>query len=116
MTSSEIRQSFLDYFKRQGHTIVPSSSLLPDAPPRELARLTVENPWSRALAFSPDNQRLAVGSESGAVTVLNAATRLPVATLRANDLPVYRIWFDASEDQLVTFSPGAIGLWRASGH
>ncbi len=32
MTSSEIRQQFLDYFKRQGHTIVPSSSLLPDAP------------------------------------------------------------------------------------
>lgn len=32
MTSSEIRQLFLDYFKRQGHTIVPSSSLLPDAP------------------------------------------------------------------------------------
>ena len=32
MTSSQIRQQFLDYFKRQGHTIVPSSSLLPDAP------------------------------------------------------------------------------------
>jgi alanyl-tRNA synthetase len=32
MTSSEIRQQFLDYFKKQGHTIVPSSSLLPDAP------------------------------------------------------------------------------------
>jgi alanyl-tRNA synthetase len=32
MTSSEIRQQFLDYFKKQGHTVVPSSSLLPDAP------------------------------------------------------------------------------------
>lgn len=33
MTSNEIRQSFLDYFeKRCQHTIVPSSSLLPDAP------------------------------------------------------------------------------------
>lgn len=32
MTSSEIRQQFLDYFKGQGHTIVPSSSLLPDSP------------------------------------------------------------------------------------
>jgi alanyl-tRNA synthetase len=32
MTSAEIRQSFLDYFHRQGHTIVPSSSLLPDSP------------------------------------------------------------------------------------
>ena len=32
MTSAEIRQSFLDFFARQGHTIVPSSSLMPDSP------------------------------------------------------------------------------------
>ena len=32
MTSREIRQSFLDFFGEKGHTIVPSSSLLPDAP------------------------------------------------------------------------------------
>ena len=32
MTSVEIRQSFLDFFKSKGHTIVRSSSLLPDSP------------------------------------------------------------------------------------
>src|SRR5213593_3496614 len=32
MTSAEIRQSFLDFFKSKGHTIVPSSSLRPDSP------------------------------------------------------------------------------------
>jgi alanyl-tRNA synthetase len=32
MTSAEIRQSFLDFFHQQAHTIVPSSSLLPDSP------------------------------------------------------------------------------------
>jgi alanyl-tRNA synthetase len=32
MTSSEIRSSFLDFFREKKHTIVPSSSLLPDAP------------------------------------------------------------------------------------
>jgi alanyl-tRNA synthetase len=32
MTSAEIRQSFLDFFLEKKHTIVPSSSLLPDAP------------------------------------------------------------------------------------
>ncbi|MDD2709665.1 MAG: alanine--tRNA ligase [Verrucomicrobiae bacterium] len=32
MTSREIRQSFLDFFRSKQHTIVPSSSLLPDAP------------------------------------------------------------------------------------
>src|SRR5438876_895619 len=32
MTSTEIRQSFLDFFGSKGHTIVPSASLLPDSP------------------------------------------------------------------------------------
>ena len=32
MTSTEVRQSFLDFFREKEHTIVPSSSLLPDAP------------------------------------------------------------------------------------
>ncbi|MFZ0826428.1 MAG: alanine--tRNA ligase [Verrucomicrobiia bacterium] len=32
MTSTQIRQSFLDFFKSKLHTIVPSSSLLPDSP------------------------------------------------------------------------------------
>src|SRR5215475_5167771 len=32
MKSAEIRQSFLDFFREKQHTIVPSSSLLPDAP------------------------------------------------------------------------------------
>jgi alanyl-tRNA synthetase len=32
MTSSQIRQSFLDFFKSKDHCIVPSSSLMPDSP------------------------------------------------------------------------------------
>ena len=32
MTSSEIRQSFLDFFQARQHTIVSSASLMPDAP------------------------------------------------------------------------------------
>ena len=32
MTSAQIRQSFLDFFKSKWHTIVPSSSLMPDSP------------------------------------------------------------------------------------
>ena len=32
MTSREIRQSFLDFFRQQQHSIVPSSSLMPDSP------------------------------------------------------------------------------------
>src|SRR3984893_11556126 len=32
MTSAQLRKSFLDFFREKQHTIVPSSSLLPDAP------------------------------------------------------------------------------------
>src|SRR5882724_9386939 len=32
MTSAQIRQSFLNFFREKKHTIVPSSSLLPDSP------------------------------------------------------------------------------------
>ncbi len=32
ITSAQIRQSFLDFFKSKQHTIVPSSSLMPDSP------------------------------------------------------------------------------------
>jgi alanyl-tRNA synthetase len=32
MTSAEIRQSFLEFFHKNGHTVVPSSSLMPDSP------------------------------------------------------------------------------------
>ncbi|MGN6552991.1 MAG: alanine--tRNA ligase-related protein, partial [Verrucomicrobiota bacterium] len=32
MTSTQIRQSFLDFLKSKQHTIVPSSSLMPDSP------------------------------------------------------------------------------------
>jgi len=32
MTSSQIRQSFLDFFKSKQHTVVPPSSLMPDSP------------------------------------------------------------------------------------
>ncbi len=32
-TTSEIRQSFLDFFHSKGHTVVPSSSLVPENDP-----------------------------------------------------------------------------------
>src|SRR3989337_2350622 len=36
MTSSEIRQKFLEFFEKRGHKIVPSSSLVPENDPSVL--------------------------------------------------------------------------------
>lgn len=36
MTSAEIRQKYLDFFKKQGHTIIPSASLVPENDPTTL--------------------------------------------------------------------------------
>lgn len=36
MTTNEIRQKYLDFFQKQGHTIVPSASLLPENDPTTL--------------------------------------------------------------------------------
>jgi len=33
MTSDEIRKAFLNFFEERGHTIVPSSSLIPKGDP-----------------------------------------------------------------------------------
>ena len=33
LTGNEIRKSFLDYFVKQGHTVVKSSSLVPEKDP-----------------------------------------------------------------------------------
>ena len=33
MRASEIRSAFLNFFTRHGHTVLPSSSLVPDADP-----------------------------------------------------------------------------------
>ncbi|MBI2999249.1 MAG: hypothetical protein HYY46_12520 [Deltaproteobacteria bacterium] len=33
LTGNEIRKSFLDYFAKRGHTLVKSSSLIPDKDP-----------------------------------------------------------------------------------
>jgi alanyl-tRNA synthetase len=36
MKSFEIRQKYLDFFKKQGHSIIPSASLLPENDPSTL--------------------------------------------------------------------------------
>ena len=33
LTSNEVRSRFLSYFERNGHTVVPSSSLIPEGDP-----------------------------------------------------------------------------------
>ena len=36
MTTNELRQSYLDFFRKRGHAILPSASLLPENDPTTL--------------------------------------------------------------------------------
>ncbi len=69
MTSGEIRQSFLDFFKSKRHTIVPSSSLL-SSPPNLLLFTnagveSVQVPSSWAASIAPSNHPRAADAPSG---------------------------------------------------
>jgi alanyl-tRNA synthetase len=61
MTSNEIRQGFLDFFKGKGHSIIPSSSLIPHDDPTLLlttAGMVQVKPYFLGIAVPP-NRRLA---------------------------------------------------------
>ncbi|MEK9135413.1 MAG: alanine--tRNA ligase-related protein, partial [Patescibacteria group bacterium] len=36
MTSRELREKFLEFFKKKGHTVIPSASLIPENDPTVL--------------------------------------------------------------------------------
>ena len=44
MTSAEIRNSFLDFFKEKQHTAVPSASILPQSPGLLFTNAGIEPP------------------------------------------------------------------------
>ena len=44
MTSSEIRQKFLEFFEKRGHKIIPSSSLIPENDPSVLFNIAGMQP------------------------------------------------------------------------
>ena len=45
MTSKEIRQSFLDYFEKKGHKIVPSAPMVIKDDPTLMFTNAGMNPW-----------------------------------------------------------------------
>ena len=51
MISNQVRNTFIDYFKDQGHSHVSSSSLVPDNDPT-LMLLTLE--WFNLRMYLPD--------------------------------------------------------------
>ena len=57
MTSSEIRQSFLDFFKSKQHTIVSSSSLMPDSPNLPFTALEIPAQPLYATVYNPDKAK-----------------------------------------------------------
>jgi alanyl-tRNA synthetase len=61
MTSSELRQKFLNYFKSKGHAIIPSASLIPENDPTVLFTTAGMHPLVPYLLGQkhPDGTRLA---------------------------------------------------------
>jgi alanyl-tRNA synthetase len=60
LTSTEIRNMFLNYFKEHGHTIIPSASLIPKDDPSLLWNNAGVTPLKRYFDGSiiPDNRRM----------------------------------------------------------
>ncbi|MEY1661619.1 alanine--tRNA ligase [Isoalcanivorax beigongshangi] len=76
MKSAEIRQAFLDYFARQGHAVVPSSSLVPENDPTLLFTNAGMNQF----------KDLFLGRESRAYTRATSSQRCVRAGGKHNDL------------------------------
>jgi WD40 repeat protein len=68
----------------------------------------------RALAFSPDGQRLAFGMIDGQVQIWDFEHRMKVAVLKGHKQPVWQIGFNPDDDSLVSVSPDELRVWRVS--
>lgn len=66
----------------------------------------------RSAAYSADGRRLAIGSESGKVTLLNADSLMPLATFQAHRFPAARVWFTPDGKRLATWTPGQLAWWE----
>ena len=86
----------------------------PHPEPRLRATLPLRLFGVRSTAISEDGRRLALGSESGEISVVDLESLAPVVSLRANAQPVFSLWFSRRRDALVTFSPAAVARWVAA--
>ena len=71
MTSADIRKSFLDFFREQKHTIVPSSSLMPDSP----NLLFTNAGMNQFVPIFLGEQKADVSTWAGAVALLHTVCR-----------------------------------------
>ena len=57
MNSADIRQAFLDYFETKGHSVVPSSSLVPGDDPTLLFTNAGMVPFKDCLLYTSPSPR-----------------------------------------------------------
>lgn len=83
MTSQEVRQMFLDFFKSKGHTIEPSVSLVPVNDPTLLwinsGVATLKKYFDGSVI--PENPRITNAQKLFGLTILKMLVRLHVTTL-----------------------------------
>lgn len=65
------------------------------------------------VAFSNDGRRIALGSETGQVLLVNRETMRPVATLRGTAQSIVGLWFSPNDEYLVGQADAAVVRWRA---
>jgi WD40 repeat protein len=88
------------------------SLALPDHP-RLYASIAPEFVRPTVVAFSGDGRRLALGSETGQVLLVNRETMRPVATLRGTTQSIVGLWFSPNDEYLVGQADAAVVRWRA---
>jgi WD40 repeat protein len=67
----------------------------------------------RALAFSPDNSRLAVGLLDGTVKLLETHTGMELAAFRKQSGDIQTLTFAPDGTELISASTDALCVWRA---
>ncbi len=88
-------------------------SLAVPGQPRKHTSIAPEFVRPTVVAFSGDGRRLALGSETGQVLLVNRETMRPVATLRGTSQSIVGLWFSPNDEYLVGQADAAVVRWRA---
>ncbi|HEX3051539.1 MAG TPA: hypothetical protein VHP83_12840, partial [Aggregatilineaceae bacterium] len=77
------------------------------------AQTTSEPNWTRSLAWSPDGAKIAVGTESGSLHILDQQGNV-ISTFQASGVPIIDMAWSPDGNRLITGGDDGIKLWDVS--